>query len=30
MKFLGFYLDNHMNWKIHIDKIIPKLVELVM
>jgi len=25
MKLLGLDLDHHMNWKAHIDKIIPKL-----
>ena len=25
MKLLGLDLDHHMNWKTHIDKIIPKL-----
>jgi hypothetical protein len=24
-KFLGLHLDNHLNWKDHIDQIIPKL-----
>jgi hypothetical protein len=24
-KFLGIHLDNHLNWKDHIDQIIPKL-----
>jgi hypothetical protein len=24
-KFLGIHLDNHQNWKDHIDQIIPKL-----
>jgi hypothetical protein len=26
IKFLGFDLNNHMNWKKHIDKIIPKFI----
>jgi hypothetical protein len=26
-KFLGLHLDNHLNWKEHIDQIIPKLSE---
>jgi hypothetical protein len=25
IKFLGIHLDNHLNWKNHIDQIIPKL-----
>jgi hypothetical protein len=29
-KFLGLYLDNHLNWKDHIDQMIPKLSEHVM
>jgi hypothetical protein len=24
-KFIGMNLDNHLNWKDHIDQIIPKL-----
>jgi hypothetical protein len=24
-KFLGLHLDNHLNWKNHIDQMIPKL-----
>jgi hypothetical protein len=24
-KYLGMHLDNHLNWKDHIDQIIPKL-----
>jgi sarcosine oxidase/L-pipecolate oxidase len=24
-EFLGMYIDNHMNWKCHIDQILPKL-----
>jgi hypothetical protein len=24
-KFLGLYIDNHLNWKNHIDQMIPKL-----
>jgi hypothetical protein len=24
-KFLGLQIDNHINWKSHIEKIIPKL-----
>jgi IS1 family transposase len=24
-KFLGLHLDNHLNWKAHIDQMIPKL-----
>jgi hypothetical protein len=24
-KFLGLQLDNHLNWKNHIDQMIPKL-----
>jgi hypothetical protein len=24
-KFLGMYIDNHMNWKDHIEQILPKL-----
>jgi hypothetical protein len=25
LKFLGIQIDNHLNWKDHIDQIIPKL-----
>jgi hypothetical protein len=25
LKFLGLQIDNHLNWKNHIDQIIPKL-----
>jgi len=25
MKFLGLQIDNHLNWKDHIEQIIPKL-----
>jgi len=25
LKFLGIQIDNHLNWKNHIDQIIPKL-----
>jgi hypothetical protein len=24
-KFLGLHIDNHLNWKNHIDQMIPKL-----
>jgi hypothetical protein len=24
-KFLGLQIDNHLNWKNHIDQMIPKL-----
>jgi hypothetical protein len=24
-KFLGLQIDNHLNWKYHIDQIVPKL-----
>jgi len=24
-KFGGLHIDNHMNWKQHIDQILPKL-----
>jgi hypothetical protein len=24
-KFLGLHLDNHLNWKDHVDQVIPKL-----
>jgi hypothetical protein len=24
-KFLGLHLDNHLNWKNHIDQTVPKL-----
>lgn len=24
-KFWGLYIDNYMNWKQHIDQILPKL-----
>jgi hypothetical protein len=24
-KFLGMQIDNHLNWKNHIDQILPKL-----
>jgi hypothetical protein len=24
-KFLGVQIDNHLNWKCHIDQILPKL-----
>ena len=25
LKFLGMQLDNHLNWKDHIDQVLPKL-----
>jgi hypothetical protein len=25
MKFLGLQIDNHLNWKDHIEQMIPKL-----
>jgi hypothetical protein len=25
LKFLGIHIDNHLNWKNHIDQIVPKL-----
>jgi hypothetical protein len=25
MKFLGLQIDNHLNWKYHIDQMVPKL-----
>ena len=25
LKFLGIQIDNHLNWRNHIDQIIPKL-----
>jgi hypothetical protein len=28
--FLGIQIDNHLNWKNHIDQIIPKLVQHVL
>jgi len=24
-KFLGMHIDNHMNWKNHVEQILPKL-----
>jgi hypothetical protein len=24
-KFLGMYTDNHMNWKNHIEQVLPRL-----
>jgi hypothetical protein len=28
MKFIGFQIDNHLNWANHVDKLIPKLSEV--
>jgi len=25
MKFLGLQIENHLNWKVHIEQMIPKL-----
>jgi hypothetical protein len=29
MKFLGFHIDNHLNWTNHIHKLIPKLSDVM-